>query len=83
MYHALALMIVAAVYDKFSGSYVKWAAMCFITGVILFSGSLYLLTFLKIQQSPMTRFIGPITPIGGVFLIAGWVCLLAAAVKRK
>jgi uncharacterized membrane protein YgdD (TMEM256/DUF423 family) len=42
----------------------------------MFSGSLYLLTLLKVQGNNSSGFAGPITPIGGVFLIAGWVLLL-------
>ncbi|MBK5272049.1 MAG: DUF423 domain-containing protein, partial [Bacteroidia bacterium] len=47
MYHALALLAVALMFEKFPNRWIKWAATCFITGVILFSGSLYLLTILK------------------------------------
>ena len=83
MYHALALLAIALLTDRLPGKGLKWAASCFITGIILFSGSLYLLTILKIQESNAVKFAGPITPLGGVFFIAGWVCLLIAAVKKK
>jgi uncharacterized membrane protein YgdD (TMEM256/DUF423 family) len=83
MYHALALLAIAIMYDKFQNKWIKWAGNCFIAGVILFSGSLYLLSFLKIQGSSAVKIAGPVTPIGGIFLIAGWVFLLAAAIKRN
>jgi uncharacterized membrane protein YgdD (TMEM256/DUF423 family) len=83
MYHALALLLVAGLYDKFSLVPVKWAANCFITGIILFSGSLYLLTYFKIQESDAVKFVGPVTPVGGLFLISGWLFLLAAALKKN
>ena len=83
MYHSLALLAVALLFDKLPLAQVKWAGYCFITGIILFSGSLYLLTFFKIQESPAVKYAGPITPLGGVFFIAGWVCLLLAAIKQK
>lgn len=83
MYHALALLAVAGLYDKLSVNWMKWAGVCFIAGIVLFSGSLYLLTFLKIQESSAVRFAGPVTPIGGVFFIAGWLCFLIAALKKK
>ena len=82
MYHALALLIIAGLYDKFPQPSIKWAANCFIAGIILFSGSLYLLTFFKIQESGAVKFAGPVTPLGGVFLILGWVFLLAAAIRK-
>lgn len=83
MYHALALLIVALLYDKLSAHWVKLAGSCFIIGVILFSGSLYLLTFLSIRESNVVKFVGPVTPVGGLFFIAGWLCLLIAAIKQK
>jgi uncharacterized membrane protein YgdD (TMEM256/DUF423 family) len=76
LYHALALLITAIVYFRFPFRSIKWAGNCFITGIFLFSGSLYLLTFLKIQDSTAIRFAGPVTPLGGVFFIAGWLLLL-------
>ena len=83
MYHALALLGLAFLIEKFSEARLKWAANFFIAGIIFFSGSLYLLTFLKIQGSAAIRFVGPITPLGGIFFIAGWLFLLLFAVKRK
>ena len=82
MYHALALLAVAILFEKFPVSRMKWAANSFITGIILFSGSLYLLTFLKIQGSNLTSYIGPVTPLGGIFFIAGWLLLLLAIIKK-
>jgi uncharacterized membrane protein YgdD (TMEM256/DUF423 family) len=83
MYHALALIAVAVLFEKIPGRWLKWAGNCFIAGVILFSGSLYLLTVLKIQESSAVKFVGPVTPLGGVFFIAGWLFLLLTAVRRK
>ena len=83
MYHALALLAIAILYEKDPAKWIKWAGNCFIAGIILFSGSLYLLTFLKIQESNAVKIAGPITPLGGIFFIAGWLFLLAAAMKRK
>jgi uncharacterized membrane protein YgdD (TMEM256/DUF423 family) len=83
MYHALALLAIGVLYEKLAVRHLKWAATCFITGVILFSGSLYLLTFLKLQGSTAIKFVGPVTPLGGIFFIAGWLFLLLAVIKRK
>ena len=83
MYHALALLMIALLYAKMPEKWVRWAGSCFITGIILFSGSLYLLTYLKIQGSDAVKFVGPITPLGGLFFIAGWLFLLLAAFKLK
>jgi uncharacterized membrane protein YgdD (TMEM256/DUF423 family) len=83
MYHALALLAVGILYEKFAGRYLQWAAISFIAGIILFSGSLYLLTFLKIQSSTAVKFVGPVTPIGGLFFITGWLLLVLAFSKKK
>lgn len=83
MYHALALLAVTVIFEKFPNLWIKWAGNCFITGIILFSGSLYLLTLLKVLESNAVKFFGPVTPLGGVFLIAGWLLFLAGVLKKK
>ncbi len=83
LFHVLALTVVAIIYEKFSNNLVKWAGSCFITGILLFSGSLYLLTFLEVQGSNLVRYVGPLTPLGGIFLIAGWLFLLMGVARKK
>lgn len=83
MYHALALLAVGILWEKFSNRRMTWSANCFIIGIVLFSGSLYLLTLLKMQESNAAKFVGPITPLGGVFLITGWLFLLLAVLKKR
>ena len=83
MYHALALLLIAITFENFQPKWIKWAGNCFITGIILFSGSLYLLSFLKIQESSAVKFVGPVTPLGGIFFILGWLFLLIAAMEKK
>ena len=83
MYHALALLASGILFQNFNVKWIRWAATLFITGILLFSGSLYLLTFLKIQGSDAVSWIGPVTPVGGLLLIAGWICLLIGVTKKK
>jgi len=76
MYHALALFAVAIVVGKWPSS--TWAAAAgwlFVVGILIFSGSLYLLAVTGI------RWLGAITPIGGVAFLAGWACLALAAAR--
>ncbi|MET6996166.1 DUF423 domain-containing protein [Chitinophaga defluvii] len=82
-YHVFALLAVGILFAHIPGTQLVWAGRCFIIGTILFSGSLYLLTMLKMTDTVGLRGIGAITPIGGVFFIAGWVCLLLAVLKAK
>ena len=83
MYHALALLATAIIYERFSNKLVKYAGTCFIIGIVLFSGSLYLLTILKATETVGVNKIGIITPFGGLFFIAGWLLLFAGVVKKN
>jgi uncharacterized membrane protein YgdD (TMEM256/DUF423 family) len=80
--HAVALLAVAilAAQDNFPA--VKWSAIFFIAGIILFSGSLYLISYLKIRGAGV-GILGPITPLGGLLLILGWIMLLVASFVRQ
>lgn len=73
MYHALGLFAAAWLASRVSGRLVNWGGGLLLLGVILFSGSLYLLSL-----TGVTLF-GLITPFGGVSFLAGWACLFLAA----
>ncbi|HTF82425.1 MAG TPA: DUF423 domain-containing protein [Cytophagales bacterium] len=75
-YHALALLLVA-VLSKAVGvdKHLTWAGWSFVAGILIFSGSLYILSLTNI------RWLGAITPIGGLFLIIGWACLFYYSIK--
>ena len=81
-YHVFALLTVAILYDKFAADWMRYAGICFIIGIILFSGSLYILTALKATNTVGLTGIGAITPFGGLFLIAGWVCMFWSIFKK-
>jgi uncharacterized membrane protein YgdD (TMEM256/DUF423 family) len=83
VYHALALLAVGVLYEKISTRSMLMAGYSFIIGIILFSGSLYLLTLLKVNESSLIRYVGPVTPLGGLLFIAGWLLLVAAVIKKK
>src|SRR3954467_13559176 len=75
MYHALALLLVGLLYDKFGGSTLNYSAYAFIIGILFFSGSVYLLSLRTLLGIESWKFLGPITPLGGLSLITGWVLL--------
>ena len=77
-YHAFALLATGILYKEFSGKLLKWAGMLFIAGIILFSGSLYILCSVT-----SLKWIGAITPLGGLCFILGWICMVAAFMKQN
>lgn len=81
-YHVFALLAVGILYAHIPSPQLVWAGRCFIIGIVLFSGSLYFLTILKMTNTVGLRNIGIITPIGGLVFIAGWISLLLAVLKK-
>jgi len=73
MYHALALLAVAWAATRWPGNIVTAAGWLFVAGTVIFSGSLYLLSITGM------RWLGAITPLGGIAFLAGWLCLAWAA----
>jgi uncharacterized membrane protein YgdD (TMEM256/DUF423 family) len=76
MFHAGALFVVAILIDRWGGSgLLTTAGWSFLIGIVLFSGSLYVLTLSGV------KILGAITPLGGVAFLIGWVLIIVAAVK--
>lgn len=74
MYHALAILAVAWAASRWpTSSLPAIAGWLFVAGIVLFSGSLYVMAITG------QRWLGAVTPFGGVAFLAGWVCLLIAA----
>lgn len=82
-YHTFALFITAIIYTKFASRTLDWAGYSFIIGIILFSGSLYLLTYFKATQTVGLSKFGLITPIGGLFFVAGWILLFIGVLRAN
>lgn len=75
-YHAIGLLLLGVIFLKLPGN--KWlvySGYCFIAGIMIFSGSLYLLTLTD------TGRLGAITPIGGIAFILGWIFLAIGVAK--
>lgn len=81
IYHGLALLVLSLNASKIEGS-LKVFLIFILSGVLLFSGSIYLLS-LNDVLSPDLSFLGPVTPIGGVLMIMGWGVLLRQFLKMK
>jgi len=77
MYHVFALLITAAVMGRLGDArLLTLAGWSFITGIVLFSGSLYALALTGISG------LGAITPLGGLAFLVGWACLAIFAAAR-
>ena len=77
MYHAFGLIAVAWATTRWPEANLNAAGWAFIVGIVIFSGSLYLLSITD------ARWLGAITPIGGLAFIAGWIALAVAARDRE
>lgn len=73
MYHSLALLAVGLLSARAPSALTQTAGWLFLTGIVVFSGSLYLLTLTG------SRWLGAVTPLGGLAFLAGWGCLAWAA----
>lgn len=81
-YHVIALFITGILYKDFTNNYLKWAGRSFCLGILLFSGSLYLLSFIELTDMTGLKWVGAITPLGGVCFIIAWL-LLALGISKK
>lgn len=81
MYHAIVLLAIGFALS-FASPLEKWAAICLILGVFLFSFSIYFLSFAE-HWGVNLRFLGPVTPLGGFFMIIGWSLLTIYFIKYK
>jgi len=81
-YHVFALLAAGILTQNFPGSFITWSGRLFITGIILFCGSLYLLSYFRSSGNQQMNWLGAITPFGGLGFIAGWLCLVLALLKK-
>lgn len=79
-WHALALLALGT--SGISLKYIKGIVICWIIGVFCFSGSIYLLSTASLTGLG-SSILGPITPLGGLFFITGWVLLFLAAIRSS
>jgi len=82
-YHVFALLAAGVLYREFANKFIRAAGIFFIAGIILFSGSLYALAFIKGAVMPGYGWVGAITPMGGLCFIIGWLCLFLGMNKKR
>jgi len=82
MYHALALILVGILSERIYNGFISSAGVLFVAGIIFFSGSLYLIVSMNAMSKTVPTAIGILTPVGGLFFILGWVCLIVGLLKK-
>lgn len=81
-YHTFALLFLST-FARYKNALINFASYCFTGGILLFSGSLYILSLKDYMGWPGASFLGPVTPVGGLLFILGWLGLLLAALRDK
>lgn len=81
-YHTFALLYLST-FARYKNKLISLAFSFFTAGILLFSGSLYLLAIKDVYHIGFANYIGPVTPLGGLSFILGWLCLFLAALKDK
>ena len=83
MYHVFAIFLVGMLFKEFPFKSMIWAGNLFLAGIILFSGSLYLLTYFKAIGNDNMNWLGAVTPFGGTCFIIGWSLILKSFYHSK
>ena len=82
-YHVFALLVCGILAEKFTGTFIARAGTFFILGILLFSGSLYIISAMLTNEIRVPFFVGILTPLGGICFIAGWAFLAVSFLNRK
>lgn len=83
MYHTLAMLAIILLMKYNHHKFLNLAYYFFLAGIILFSGSLYILCTRNLYGAEWLRFLGPVTPLGGLCFMAGWILLAFTALKKE
>lgn len=81
-YHTLALLFLST-FSRAKSQSIRVSFIAFTFGILLFSGSLYVLSVKSLVGIESAAILGPITPIGGLFFIVGWIGLFVAALRHR
>lgn len=80
-YHVFAILFLSTL-NPLNNNWLEWSYYLFTFGIVLFSGSLYLLATRNLLGMSWIKFLGPITPLGGLFFILGWISLALGVLKK-
>lgn len=81
MFHTIVMLALVVWKTSQKSKWLDWAYACFFWGIVLFSGSLYFLCTRSLYNAEWLKVMGPVTPIGGLVLIAGWIMIAMHGIK--
>ena len=81
MYHVIGMLLLIVLNKLYPNKFFGWAYNLFFLGIILFSGSLYFLCTRNLLGAEWLKVLGPITPLGGICFVLGWLCLCLTMLK--
>lgn len=81
-YHTLALLFLST-FSRAKSQSIRVSFIAFTIGILLFSGSLYVLSIRSLFDIEVAPWLGPVTPIGGLFFMVGWIGLFVAAIRHR
>lgn len=82
-YHTFGILLVAGLWERLNAGRAKWAIRAMFAGVTVFCGSLFLLVLSESIFGTRLSWLGAVTPLGGLCMIAGWIILFFAAAKQR
>ncbi len=80
-YHVFAILLMHALSEKMNEKFARLASWFFIIGILFFSGSIFLLSTIPVQGIEAMRSLGPVTPIGGLLFMVGWLLATVGFVR--
>ncbi|MDF2447880.1 MAG: Membrane protein [Bacteroidota bacterium] len=83
IYHVVSMFGLFLFSQHSNNKFISWAFNCFLIGIILFSGSLYFLCTRHLLGADWLKILGPVTPIGGLFFVAGWVFIALIGFQKR
>ncbi len=82
MFHALAILWLALYLERNESKLLSYAFYAFVGGIVFFSGSIYLLSTRELTQFQFSSWLGPVTPVGGLCLLAGWALVFYSVLRK-
>ena len=82
-YHAIAILVTAAIYAQHDRKGLKWTYRFFLAGILIFCGSLYSLSLSEFLVGNRMTWLGAVTPVGGIFFIIGWISFFLSFYRKQ